>query len=166
MNQEPRDDITLRQLTLQESMDISAGVRPSVGWADDFPQRGDVAATRYTLSTSDTESLPWSASWLIIVNGLVAGTIGFKGAPQHGELEVGYGVVPSLQGRGVATQALGRLLELVKNYPVIAETAAWNVASQRVVKKMGFTEVARRTTEEDDELVAWRLQRSAKSLDE
>ena len=128
MSEEPIVEVALRQLSLQQSMDISAGVRPRAGWADDFPQRGDIAATRYTSSASDTERFPWSASWLIIVNGLVAGTIGFKGAPLRGELEVGYGVVPSLQGRGVATHSLGQLLELVREYPVTAETASWNVA--------------------------------------
>src|SRR5271154_1612782 len=153
MSEEPTDDITLRQLSLQESMDISAGLRPSVGWADDFPQRGDVAATRYTSPLADTERLPWSASWLIVVNGLVAGTIGFKGAPRQGELEVGYGVAPSLQGRGAATYSLGQLLTSVQDYLVTAETASWNVASQRVVQKNGFGEIERRTTEDDGELI-------------
>jgi hypothetical protein len=123
MSEEPIVEVALRQLSLQQSMDISAGVRPRAGWADDFPQRGDIAATRYTSSASDTERFPWSASWLIIVNGLVAGT----------------------------------LLELVREYPVTAETASWNVASQRVVQKAGFTEFARRTTEEDGELIVWRF---------
>jgi RimJ/RimL family protein N-acetyltransferase len=157
MSEDSRIDVALRQLSLQESMDISAGLRPHAGWAEDFPQRGDVAATRYTSSLADTEGLPWSASWLILVDGRVAGTIGFKGAPVNHELEVGYGVVPSLQGRGAATQALGQLLELIKDYPVTAETASWNVASQRVVQKNGFTEIARRTTLEDGELIVWRF---------
>lgn len=154
-------DVTLRQLSLQESMDIAAGVRPRTGWADDFPQRGDLAATRYTSLQANTDTLPWSASWLILVDGRVAGTIGFKGGPVRGELEVGYGVVPSCQGLGVATKALTQLLDLVQDYGVTAETAVWNEASQSVVKKTGFTEVARRTTGEDGELIAWRRPGSA-----
>jgi RimJ/RimL family protein N-acetyltransferase len=157
MGEESVVEVNLRQLTVQESMDIGAGVRPLVGWADDFPQRGDTAATRYTSFNVGTEIRPWTASWLILVDGLVAGTIGFKGAPRQGDLEVGYGVVPSLQGRGVATQSLAQLLELVKDFPVIAETASWNVASQRVLEKVGFAELARRMTDEDGELIVWRF---------
>ncbi len=163
MSEESHVDVALRQLSIQESMDISAGVRPQRGWAEDFPQRGDLAATRYTSSLADVELLPWSASWLILVNGLVAGTIGFKGAPADEELEVGYGVVPSLQRRGVATRALAQLLELVREYDlrIKAETLAWNVASQRVVEKMGFVEVGRRGTNDGGELIVWRREPSA-----
>jgi RimJ/RimL family protein N-acetyltransferase len=162
MNYRPLVEVVLRQLSLQESMDISAGVRPATGWANDFPQRGDVAATRYTSSLAGTERLPWSASWLIVANGLVAGTIGFKGAPDHGEVEVGYGVVPSLQGRGIATSALTQLLDIVGDHDlrIKAETAAWNVASQQVVLKAGFVEVERRMTNEDGELIVWRREHS------
>jgi RimJ/RimL family protein N-acetyltransferase len=155
---EVRAGVSLRQLSLQESMDIAAGVRPLVGWADDFPQRGDHAATRYTSHLRDSDSLPWSASWLIVAEGLVVGTIGFKGAPQNGVLEVGYGVAPSSQGRGVATQALAQLLDVVREHDLLitAETAAWNVASQRVVTKNGFTEIDRRVTDEDGDVIVWR----------
>jgi len=161
MNNHPLVEVVLRQLSLQESMDISAGVRPATGWADDFPQRGDVAATRYT-SLAGVERLPWSASWLIVANGLVAGTIGFKGAPVHDEVEVGYGVVPSLRGRGLATSALTQLLDVVREHDlrIKAETAAWNVASQQVVLKAGFVEVERRMTNEDGELIVWRREPS------
>jgi RimJ/RimL family protein N-acetyltransferase len=158
MSEESTVHVTLRQLSLQESMDIAAGVRPVDGWADDFPQRGDVAATRYTSSLTDTEALPWSASWLIVANGLAVGTIGFKGGPLHGVLEVGYGVAPSWQRRGVATSAIAQLLDVVDDHglPVVAETASSNVASQHVVKNAGFTEVERRMTDQDGELIVWR----------
>jgi RimJ/RimL family protein N-acetyltransferase len=158
MGGDSRASVILRQLTLQESMDIAAGRRPPVGWADDFPQRGDVAATRYTSSRADTERLAWSASWLIVANGLVAGTIGFKGAPRNGELEIGYGVVPSMQRRGAAANALAQLLDVVKDdgLSITAKTAAWNIASQRVVEKAGFTRVERRMTDDDGEVTVWR----------
>jgi RimJ/RimL family protein N-acetyltransferase len=165
MSEEARVDVTLRQLSLQESMDIAAGVRPLMGWADDFPQRGDHAATRYTSYVTDTDALPWSASWLIVADGLVVGTIGFKGGPVNGELEVGYGVVPSHQRRGVATNALARLLDVVgeRGLPITAETAAENIASQRVVTKNGFKETERRTTDQDGELIVWRRELVADS---
>ena len=130
MREDALVEVTLRQLTVKESMDISAGVRPLVGWVDDFPQRGDIAATRYTSFVADAETEPWSASWLILVDGLVAGTIGFKGGPVKGELEVGYGVAPTRQGLGVATRALSQLLDRVKDYPVTAVTAAWKNAGR------------------------------------
>ena len=101
---------------------------------------------------------PWSVQWLIIADGVVAGTIGFKGAPVANELEVGYGVVPTFRRRGVASEALRQLLDSVsgRGLAVKAETASWNVGSQHVVTKLGFSEVARRMSATDGELIIWR----------
>jgi RimJ/RimL family protein N-acetyltransferase len=158
MSDEPLAAVVLRQITSKDSMDIAAGVRPSTGWARDFPQPGDVAATRYTSPRLEEESHPWSASWLIIADDVVVGTIGFKGEPVANELEVGYGVAPSARRRGVASEALRQLLDSVAGhgYLIKAETAAWNVGSQHVVQKLGFTEVGRRRSEEDGDLIIWR----------
>jgi RimJ/RimL family protein N-acetyltransferase len=158
MSEAAATNVSLRQVSVQEAMDISAGVRPPTGWARDFPQEGDVAGMRYASARQTRDIQPWSAPWLIIVDDVVVGTIGFKGDPVVHELEVGYGVVPSCRRRGVATAALSQLLDSVSDqgFLIKAETASWNVGSQHVVKKVGFAEVGRRKSDEDGELIVWR----------
>jgi RimJ/RimL family protein N-acetyltransferase len=152
----PYESVTLRALTPRESSDIAAGNRPPEGWSEDFPGDGDVIAARYTRGESTVEE-PWRSSWLILVDGLASGTVGFKGNPIDDRLEVGYGVVPSRRGHGVATVALEQLLTMLegRDLTVRAETATWNVASQMVLRHLGFVEIARRLDVDGGELIVW-----------
>jgi RimJ/RimL family protein N-acetyltransferase len=149
--------VILRQVEVSESRNITEGVRPSAGWADDFPARGDLAAMRMARLPLEVDQ-PWSAQWLIVVDDVVSGTIGFKGAPRANEVEIGYGVVPSRQRRGVATMALSQLLGLItgRSLDVCAETATWNEASQLVLRHAGFQQVGQRREADDSELLVWR----------
>jgi RimJ/RimL family protein N-acetyltransferase len=149
--------VSLRQVEEIESRNITEGVRPSSGWADDFPARGDVAAMRMGRLPLEPDE-PWSAQWLIVVDDIVSGTIGFKGAPRTNEVEIGYGVVPSRQRRGVATAALAQLLALIggRSLDVCAETATWNEASQLVLRHAGFQQVGQRREADNSELLVWR----------
>jgi RimJ/RimL family protein N-acetyltransferase len=153
---ELNDSVTLRSMTAFEASDITAGNRPRAGWADDFPGNGDVIAARYFRAVS-THDAPWRASWLILVNGLVSGTVGFKSEPRERCLEVGYGVVPSERHHGVATAALAQLLAMLegRGLSVRAETDASNVASQSVLRRLAFEEVARRDDAEGESLIVW-----------
>ena len=60
---------------------------------------------------------------------------------------VGYGVVPSARGRGVATEALALLVEFAWNLPaprrLLAHVEPWNTASVRVAERAGFREEGR-----------------------
>jgi RimJ/RimL family protein N-acetyltransferase len=72
------------------------------------------------------------------------GLAGFKGAPTTGgEAEIGYGISPNYQNRGLMTEAVGGLLTWAAQQPgcrsVTAETLKNNPASQRVLIKNGFT---------------------------
>jgi RimJ/RimL family protein N-acetyltransferase len=70
---------------------------------------------------------------------------GFVGAPKDGTVEIGYSVVDSAQGRGLASEACRALVawascdERVKR--VIAHTLAEPGPSQRVLAKLGFQPV-------------------------
>lgn len=57
----------------------------------------------------------------------------------EGKPEVTYWIARSHWGRGVATAALTRLLELTVVRPIYASAAKDNVASLRVLEKCGFT---------------------------
>ena len=83
---------------------LRAGVRLE-GWHPSFPRKDDVDAASLW-----REGNPWGPR-SIIVDGLVAGSIGFFGPPTPAddgvdEVEVGYGLVEEVRGRGVATRAL------------------------------------------------------------
>jgi RimJ/RimL family protein N-acetyltransferase len=149
--------VVLRQVEVIETSNITAGVRPAAGWAEDFPARGDLAAMRMARLPLEPDE-PWSAQWLIVVDDIVSGTIGFKGAPRANEVEIGYGVVPSRQRLGVATAALSQLLTLIagRSLDVCAETATWNEASQLVLRHAGFQQVGQRRNADDSELLVWR----------
>jgi RimJ/RimL family protein N-acetyltransferase len=151
-------DVSLRQLGPDEAHDVIERRRPSAGWALDFPTDVDVAVAKLGRPYLVEPIEPWSSPWLIIADEVVAGMLGFKGPPKVDEIEVGYGVVPSFQGRGVATAALGRLLEEVRDrgLAVRAETATWNVASQGVLRRLGFLEVGRSWSPKDSDLIQWR----------
>ena len=79
-------------------------------------------------------------------SGLVVGGIGFFGPPRGGEAEIGYGIVPSRQGRGYATEALRTMIAMAwadaRVTVVVAGTDPGNVASQRVLEKAGFRRIA------------------------
>lgn len=153
---QPNESVTLRSMTAFEASAITAGNRPREGWADDFPGGGDAIAARYFRSES-TAAKPWRSSWLILVDGLVSGTVGFKSEPRENRLEVGYGVVPSKRHHGVATTALAQLLTMLegRELTVRAETDTSNFASQSVLRRLSFEEVARHDDAESGALIVW-----------
>jgi RimJ/RimL family protein N-acetyltransferase len=148
--------VSLRQLSRAEALDMVEGRCTTKEWADDFPTEVDVVLARLTLA-ADVTPTAWSAPWLMVSDGVVVGMLGFKGAPRAGQIEVGYGVAPSCQGRGVATAALRALLDLIRMERLVvrADTAAWNLASQGVLRRLGFVETGRSSSLEDGELINW-----------
>ena len=82
-----------------------------------------------------------SYSWVMDIDGVVAGTIGaydFK----ESRIEVGFSVVPGWQGRGFATEALTAVLKYLTDNEGIPVVTAWcaveNAASHRVLEKSGM----------------------------
>jgi ribosomal-protein-alanine N-acetyltransferase len=130
---------------------LRSGVRLE-GWHPSFPRKDDVDAASLW-----REGSPWGPR-SIVVDGLVAGSIGFFGPPEPAddgvdEVEVGYGLVEEVRGRGIATRALLAALSHCDRagVRVRASIAPDNAASLAVAAKAGFTEV--RGTNEDGELV-------------
>ncbi|HET9059963.1 MAG TPA: GNAT family N-acetyltransferase [Acidimicrobiales bacterium] len=74
-------------------------------------------------------------------DGQAVGGIGFKGPPQGGAVEIGYGLVPSARGHGYAAEAVAALLTLAVQQgltKVLAKTAPNNTASQVTLTRAGF----------------------------
>ncbi|MGW7052025.1 GNAT family N-acetyltransferase [Streptomyces sp. NPDC054887] len=77
----------------------------------------------------------------VLADGEVAGSACVYGEP--GDLQVTYWIDRAHWGRGVATAALGALLEVVGERPLFARAAADNAGSLRVLEKCGFTVTGR-----------------------
>jgi [ribosomal protein S5]-alanine N-acetyltransferase len=94
---------------------------------------------------------------------VVVGSGGFKGPPVDGRVEIGYGIAPTEQGKGIATEAVAALCKLAFDSPLVwqifAETAVHNLPSQRVLEKNLFLRTGIRDTAEDGAVVQWQLTR-------
>ena len=94
-------------------------------------------------SLAHPEDWGWYAMWLIIrKDGRQIGNLSFKGCPEEGVVELGYGIAEEFRGLGYATEAVETILEWAFDQPdvqrVAAETAHENLASRRVLEKCGF----------------------------
>ncbi|HEX7154446.1 MAG TPA: GNAT family N-acetyltransferase [Thermoanaerobaculia bacterium] len=79
---------------------------------------------------------PAAVMQTILFAGKVAGNIG---SWRHdGVRFVGYWIGKEYWGRGIATQALARMLRIVTERPLHAHVARHNLASVRVLEKCGF----------------------------
>jgi RimJ/RimL family protein N-acetyltransferase len=78
-------------------------------------------------------------TWTVVSDGAVAGNIGCW--EDDGRRLVGYWIGREFWGRGLATQALAELLDVVDARPLHAYVAKSNVASIRVLEKCGFVKV-------------------------
>ncbi len=94
-------------------------------------------------SLEHAEDWGWYALWMIVrKDGKYIGNLSFKGSPQDGVAEIGYGIEEAYRGYGYATEALETILEWAFDQPgvtaIAAETAPDNAASRRVLEKCGF----------------------------
>ncbi|HTX48441.1 MAG TPA: GNAT family N-acetyltransferase [Caulobacteraceae bacterium] len=101
--------------------------------------------------------------WLMVADGEVVGTCGYKWPPtSRGVVEVGYGVAPSRRQRGYAREASGLIIAAARDDPrvsaLIAETAVGNLASQGVLAANGFFKTGRGHDDEEGEMIRWRLE--------
>jgi len=87
----------------------------------------------------------WCIPFLIVSppRSTVLGACGFKTAPVNGIVEISYGVARAERGRGVATAAIGQLLQLAASSGLVQQVVAHilpdNRASSKVVTRLGFS---------------------------
>jgi RimJ/RimL family protein N-acetyltransferase len=131
---------------------------PADVWADDFPFDGDVGAVGGFLRATAAlgEQRPFGYYRITsLADGRAIGGLGFKGQPDGGFVEIGYGLVLSARGHGYAAEAVIALLTVAADHGlsrVIAHTTLDNAASQRTLIRAGF-----RLVSSNDELQRYEL---------
>jgi RimJ/RimL family protein N-acetyltransferase len=113
------EGVLLRALTREDAEAIVSGDRGGRRWASDYPTPGDEFIARGALEgvvAFVTPSMPWGLYAIVERrSGRSVGGIGFKSSPNgRGEVEIGYGVCDSSQGRGVATEAVLAMCDLAR----------------------------------------------------
>lgn len=121
---------------------------PDDSWASDFRFEGDVIGVSMFLraTAAQGDQRPFGYYRITrLADGLAIGGIGFKGQPDDGAVEIGYGLAPSARGNGYAAEAARALVALARRHGllrVLADTDDGNVASRRTLERAGFTSVS------------------------
>jgi len=103
----------------------------------------------------------WHSPRLFVVEetSSAVGAGGYKGSPSNGSVAIGYNVAESCRAKGYATEAVRQLVQeaLLQSgiSQVHAEIAVDNLASRRVVEKVGFVHAAQRETASDGLVEQW-----------
>ncbi|MFE7039976.1 GNAT family N-acetyltransferase [Streptomyces atratus] len=136
----------LRLMSASDALRVMAG-KPGDGarWAPGYPSPGEMAAAERFLDTCATTGDPSPFGSFEIRrrdNGEVIGGLGFHGTPdENGHVTIGYGLVPSAQGVGYASEALRALLLFARDQGVSCvhgDTGLDNLASQHVMTAVGM----------------------------
>jgi [ribosomal protein S5]-alanine N-acetyltransferase len=137
--------LALRPITAEDVSAVLDGQRRP-DWAADFPAEGDQVVAGLLARTGLPAGDARRFGHRLVVErgtGTVIGGVGFFGPPQDGEVEIGYGIVPSRQRRGYATEAVQAMVADVFRLDgvqtVTANVELDNPASLRVLEKSGLT---------------------------
>ena len=98
-------------------------------------------------------------AWLIADGGEVVGMTSLT-KYEDGLYEIGYGVAPAHEGRGVMSAAIAALLPILAadgHAGLTAGTSVDNPGSQRVLEKNGFVRTGTREDPEDGALITWAI---------
>lgn len=108
----------------------------------------------------DFSLLGWGV-WLVInkKNNTVIGDIGFKGKPNsESTVEIGYGIIPSEQGKGYATEAVMRIIQWAFSFKnvnkVVAECLNDNIPSIKVLEKLQMKRIG-----SENNMLKWQLKK-------
>lgn len=154
--------LVLHPMTVSEAQRVVAGeVDSGARWAPGYPTAGDVsAAWRFLGTHADTGDPQPFGNYEIRrrEDGTAIGGVGFHGAAdENGSVTVGYGLIPSMRGKGYASEALRGLLLFARTRGVTCvkgDADHDNIASQHVMMAVGM-----RPTGQDERVryfeIAW-----------
>lgn len=130
--------LRLERMTTETAAAVLEGRRPpDIHTADDYPTEFSGGVAAQVASGSELGPYVIYAPTEALVVGEIGGA--FTG---EGTVEIGYAIVRSHWGRGIATQAVRALIERVRQLPgvarLVAHTPLDRPESGRVVEKAGF----------------------------
>jgi len=128
----------------------------------DFITSGDVSPVWLEMLRTSAGVDPWRHGFAVVdkETNLVVGGVGFTRPPVDGVVEIAYGIVPSFQRRGYATEAAEAGVEFAKAQGVsrvIAHTLPERNPSTRVLEKCEFVFVG--PVHEPEDGLVWRWSR-------
>lgn len=118
----------------------------------------EVVKGQAEIAEKNPDDYLWNTFWLLIrkADRAVVGSIVFKGIRgDWREAEIGYGLGKEFEHNGLMTEAVRAICDWALKqsgvFHIIAETDADGFASQRVLRRCGFTEKKR------GEMIWWKL---------
>lgn len=109
------------------------------------PELYDRTAMQYSLHELEDASVQGWSFWYLLLNESdeLAGICGFKGRPDSdGSVEIGYSILSQFRGRGLATEAVMRLIGWAFTHTEVVEVSAETFPhlkfSIRVLEKNGM----------------------------
>jgi RimJ/RimL family protein N-acetyltransferase len=155
----PRLDLVLLEPDIARA--LAAGICDNGHrWADGYPLGSSLLRAELTAAAA-AQNRPLGAfgTYQLIrrADGCVIGDVGFMGPPDEtGAVSVGCAITEDAQGQGYATEALAALLAWAQEQSgltcVLADTTRSNLASQRLLERVGLRRVG-----EDGELLYYML---------
>lgn len=130
------------------------GIPVVAGWVG-FPEALPAAVHQARRRSED----PWGTHLFFDDDGSLVGFGGFKGQPLDGEVELGYAVAPTRDGRGIATAVVEQLVSRARSagvHTVTAHTLAQENASTTVLQRSGFVRTGQHRESVRD---VWRWER-------
>lgn len=112
---------------------------PAAVWMAAFTRQDPRDRAAFDAHYARVRSNPANTLLGIDSDGVLAGTIG--SFTMEGDRELTYWVDPAQWGRGIATDAVRRFLEIETQRPLFGRVADGNVGSRRVLEKAGFVAI-------------------------
>lgn len=138
------DRLVLVPQTLAATRALLAGEDPGLPLGQGYPHAGILDVMRFTVpnARSDDDLGAWFVT--LAEDGRVIGDCGTKGwVDADGRVEIGYGLAAPFRGKGYGVEAVRALVGWVRCQPdvraVVARVEVGNVASRRLLERLGFT---------------------------
>jgi RimJ/RimL family protein N-acetyltransferase len=147
-----------------ERFESVGGVAAAPGLRE-FMVSGEVSPVYLQTLRAASGPDPWAIGFAIVhrADRVAIGACGFKGAPCDGHVEIAYGIVPTRQGQGFATEAARALVGFAladgRVGLVLAHTAPQSNASTRVLRTIGFRTTGQVVDPEDGPVWRWEYPR-------
>ena len=112
------------------------------------------------MKNADDAQHAWLTYWLLVVREekIGAGMLGYKGYPNEaGTTEIGYGIAPAYQGKGLMGEAVQALVNWAFTHPfcrTVTASEVENPASRRLLEKLGAELV-----EQTPSSTSWKFQK-------